>query len=442
MNAELFFRVGLNDEASVLKLLTHGVDPNCRDSDDYTPLHRAAYAGNANLVSILLDHGANASVTVNKFGPTPLILAAQRGFTDIASMLLAQGVRIDATDTIGLTALHYATFHNHRVMVNVLLAHGASPDVAGNEGWTPLHIAAFYYHKALTKTRLADINKPDKPRVSCTELDNGPGGRHSLIFSALLKRSSRPDMQDNLGNTPLHLAAIDGYHTAVCQLLAVTGEWDTFNHDDCTPLHLAAARGHSDVINVLLEHGFQLDSKNNFGDTPLHLAIASQRYDAFQEVLAAALKLETTNIFGVTALQQAIKEGSVEMVKTLLNNGANPDTCSSIDGRTALHCAIDATKVECIDLLLANGARTDIKDLHGNTPMAIAKITHNLIVINKLTNPPPRFFEPQSLRQNCRATIRTRLVANWPQRSLSATINKLDCLPRYVRDYLYYPLAL
>ena len=442
MNAALFSGVNQNDEASVLNLLARGVNPNCRDSNYFTPLHRAAYAGKANLVSILLAHGANARAASNKSGTTPLSLAALRGFVDVAGMLLAEGARVDTADWIGLTALHFATFHNHPAMVDLLLAHGASPDVPDKTGLTPLHVAAFYYHDALAKARLADIHQTDKPRVSCAELDNAPGGHHSLIFSALLKRSSRPDMQDDSGDTPLHLAAIDGYHTAICQLLGVTVEWDTVNHKGYTPLHLAAVEGHSDAINKLLEHGCQPDAKTNTGDTPLHLAIISQQDDAVQAVLAAALKLDTTNNYGVTALQLAIRTGSVEVVKTLLNNGANPDTCSSIDGWTALHVAVSANEVECVDLLLANGARTDIKDLRGNTPMAIAKTSHNSIAINKLTNPPPRFFQPQSLQQNCRATIRTRLIANWPGQSLSATINKLDYLPRYVRNYLYYPLAL
>ena len=442
MNAALFCRVKQNDEASVLKLLARGVNPNCRDSDDFTPLHRAAYAGNANLVSILLAHGANAGAARNKSGTTPLSLAALEGLVDVAGMLLAEGARVDTADWSGLTALHFATFRNHPAMVDLLLAHGASPDAPDKTGVTPLHVAAFYYHEALAKARLADIHKTDKRRVRCAELDNAPGGHHSLIFSALLKRSSRPDMQDDSGDTPLHLAATDGYHTAICQLLGVTVEWDTANHKGFTPLHLAAREGHSDAINELLEHGFQPDAKTNFGDTPLHLAIISRQYDAVQAVLAAALKLETTNDYGLTALQLAIRTGSVEMAKTLLNNGANPNTCSSIDGSTALHVAVRANQVECIDLLFANGARTDIKDLRGDTPMAIAKTSHNSIAINKLTNPPPRYFQPQSLRQNCRATIRTRLIANRPQQSLSATINKLDCLPGYVRNYLYYPLAL
>lgn len=89
---------------------------------------------------------------VNVKGPgqtTPLSLAAQRGFTNIAAMLLDQGADVHATASItgceNTTALHFACQHGHADIVRLLLNAGASTDaqmiVRGINGVTPLHLA-------------------------------------------------------------------------------------------------------------------------------------------------------------------------------------------------------------------------------------------------------------------------------------------------------------
>ena len=440
MSAELFLKVCQNDEVSVRELLANGVNPNCRDFKDYTPLHRAAGEANSNIVSMLLAYGADVEAAATEIETKPLKIAVIRDSQAVVRILLNKGASLNAADLKGYTALHLATAQNHCAMVDTLLAHGASPDLPDEQGMTPLHLAAYFYHEALTAAKETDNRLADAPPLSGAELDNGPGGCHSVIFSALLKHSSQPDLQDNDGNTPLHHAAMDGYHQAVCQLLTVTANLDIANHEGCTPLHLAARGGHSADIRALLEHGFQPDQKNNDGNTPLHLALSSEHLDAVQEMMAATLKPDSMNDKGVTALQSAVCIGRTDMVRTIMDNGANPDICSHSSGSTALHYAVAIKNRKCIDLLLINGAQTNIKNHHGFTPLEVAKEAGDEAVINQITNPPPR--QPHSLQRSCRAAIRTRLIAIHPRQPLSATIDKLNCLPTVVRDYLYSSLVL
>ena len=441
MNAELLSKVHQNDEASVLDLLARGADSNCREPrTDVTPLHRAAIWGRANLISILLARGAHVDAVDNVFGYSPLMDAAAIGSVDSVRMLLAAGASIDKVNFEGRTALHLATAYNFGAVVDVLLAHNASPDIPDAEGKTPLHTAASYYHERLTAIK-PNASRTDEPHNhSCAALDDAPGGGHSAIFSALLKHSSHPAMRDNNGNTPLHLAATDGYHNAVCQLLAVT-ERDITNDMGRTPLHLAAEKGHLAVINVLLKHGFQPDCQSIRGDTPMHRAIAYKRFEAVQAILAATPKPGVVNGHADTALHLAVDRGFVDIAKTLLINGTAPNARSPDNGRTALHHAAASMHSDCIDLLLANGGGTNIKDAGGRTPLAIAKVKGNASIINKLASPPPRCLQPLSLQKICRALIRTRLADNHPRQPLSASIDRLDFLPRNVRDYLYSSFA-
>ena len=443
MNAELFSKVYEDDEASVLDLLANGADPNCRDEDDFTPLHRATIGENANLVSILVAHGANVEAEPEDCDLTALKFAAINGLVDVARALLEGGALVNRADESGFTPLHHATFCQRAKLVDFLLAHGASPDAPNRKGTTPLHAAASYGGLAFFEAKYGDTDSSSNglSDYSNTESDYLRNDGDKAIFSALLKHSSRPDMPDRKGNTPLHLAAKTGFHEAVCQLLAVPVQHDIANRDGDTPLHLAAGWGRGANVRILLKHGCQPDCKNNDGETPLHLAISSRRPEAVQEMLAAPLELNAIDPCGRTPLQFTVYCDCFDMARSLLINGAATDACSS-KGKTALHYAVGSPgRNHFIDLLLANGARTDIKDRDGSTPLALAKTYRNKTAIKKLVNPSRRCLQPRSLQISCRKAIRTWLIANHPQQTLSTSIDKLVCLPWNVRDYLYSSLA-
>ena len=65
------------DAAILETMLTCGFDPNVKDSDGVTSLHKAAMAGRADAVRVLLAHGASVNTLDGMFAATPLLWAAE-----------------------------------------------------------------------------------------------------------------------------------------------------------------------------------------------------------------------------------------------------------------------------------------------------------------------------------------------------------------------------
>ena len=89
-------------ESKVLEtMLDCGFDPNAKDSDRVTPLHRAAMAGRADAVRVLLAQGASVNALDAMFAATPLVWACEgwshdppqpgADHVEVARLLLAAG---------------------------------------------------------------------------------------------------------------------------------------------------------------------------------------------------------------------------------------------------------------------------------------------------------------------------------------------------------------
>jgi hypothetical protein len=65
------------DVATLETMLAFGFDPNAKDNDGVTALHRAAMAGRVEAVRVLLAHGADVNALDGMFAATPLVWTAE-----------------------------------------------------------------------------------------------------------------------------------------------------------------------------------------------------------------------------------------------------------------------------------------------------------------------------------------------------------------------------
>jgi ankyrin repeat protein len=169
--------------------------------------------------------------------------------------------------------------------------------------------------------------------------------------------------EDEIGATPLHVAATYGYSEIVEFLLNHGADPNIREKYGCTPLHYATWFGNSKVVKVLLNHGADPNIRDKQGATPLHYAAAFD-YPKIVEVLHK----KGLSDYDITPLQAA-EFNYPEVVKLLLEHGANPNIQENNFGWTPLHFAAKVCHVHVARVLLDYGADPTIRDNEGKTPL-------------------------------------------------------------------------
>ena len=128
-------------------LLQHTSDVNIRMTNEWTPLHVAAFCGRLEIVKMLLDLDANPNAETEG-SETPLGLVSrgrynsQENGTSIARLLLERGVDVNASAKGLLTPLHFAALNGRIEIARVLIDHGASPNALNEGCGTALHFVS------------------------------------------------------------------------------------------------------------------------------------------------------------------------------------------------------------------------------------------------------------------------------------------------------------
>ncbi|HLX27098.1 MAG TPA: ankyrin repeat domain-containing protein [Casimicrobiaceae bacterium] len=132
-----------NDRVDEVKrLLARGMDPNSVNADSEPMLCTAARNGSAQAAQALIAAKANVDIA-NRYGDTPMMLAALKGHLDIVRMLQAAGAKLDGP---GWTPLIYAATGGHDDIVKFLILHGANIDAQSPNGTTALMMAIHENH--------------------------------------------------------------------------------------------------------------------------------------------------------------------------------------------------------------------------------------------------------------------------------------------------------
>jgi ankyrin repeat protein len=181
------------------------------------------------------------------------------------------------------------------------------------------------------------------------------------------ERGERPPYPSG---TPLHYAAICGFHTMVNYL--VVEHALNINargvYKESTPLHLASDKGHLEVVRVLLEHGADVEAQNEDKLTPLHRASRSGRGQVVRTLLEQGADAAAFDRNRMTPLHWASFGGYLEVARILLERSKDA-AARDKNGWTPLHWAAFEGRVEIVRILLKRGVDATVRDKAGRTPL-------------------------------------------------------------------------
>ena len=389
------------DDSLVLSLINSGVNVNCLvkiDGREWSPLMMASGSGHTDIVKLLLQRGAQVDLQ-NNVGRTALMIASDRGHMNIAKLLMDHGAEV-GRDQVLVAACKSGddslvlSLINSGVNVNCLVKFGYGE-------WSPLMMASAEGHTDIVKLLLQRGAQVDlQYDHGSTALMRASDRGHMNIAKLLMDHGAEVGRDQVLveacesGDDSLVLSLINSGVNVNCLVKFGFGEW--------SPLMRASAEGHTDIVKLLLQRGAQVDLQNNVGQTALmwasdrgHMDIAKLLVDHGAEVgrdhvLVAACKSGDDSLVlslinsGVNVnclvdffngewspLMRASAEGHTEIVKVLLERGAQVDLQNNV-GLTALMMASDSGCTEIVKVLLERGAQVDLPDNVGWTALMMA----------------------------------------------------------------------
>nr|WEV88805.1 CACTUS [Ochlerotatus fluviatilis] len=215
--------------------------------------------------------------------------------------------------------------------------------------------------------------------------------------------------QNDDGDTYLHLAVIHEAMEVAFNLIHIAPRlWlDIQNDIGQTPLHLSVLTGQPKIVRLLVVAGAKTSIRDIEGNTPLHLACLHRRTDCAKELLTplnavelqhsspvaqAAIKipqdLEQWNYNGKRCVHIAAETSNVEILRYLVSAGADINAREGKSGLTPLHIAIESSNEQLANFLLDECPKLRIEQVTyaGLTAYQLAAIQHNQSLLAGLKN--------------------------------------------------------
>lgn len=299
-----------------------GVDVNKRDESGNTPLIYACLKGSRDLVKLLLENDADASLA-NQKSRMPLHFAAETGNYQIISLLLDAGADVNCTDNDGVTPLMLLAKNGKTDAALKLLQ---NPEIDINRRDNASRMAIDYATSAglreLVKA-LSQVEEEHADTYGNTTLHHACWNEQSEVVKVLLEKepSSVNKLNDN-GESPLILAVQKSNLTIAELLLAAGAKPDCADVNGVLPLHIAASHGDFYVGKALLDAGADINQKTSDGQTPLILAARRGKNDFAAMLIEREADVNAVDNEQHSALYYASEAGYTEIVELLLTAGA------------------------------------------------------------------------------------------------------------------------
>lgn|GEM_PF-2120991 len=319
-----------NGNLESLSLLLSKVTPvivNDQDATGNTVLHLASRSGNLKMTGLLVSNMPTKAIgSRNKEGQTALYIASRAGNLEIVKLLLSKmSFRgIGAVDEYSKTALHVAA---NKEIAELLLSKMDPLTLGMKDKWgkTALHDAAKRKNREVTQ----------------------------ILINSLYPKIINARNKD--GQTALHILAKKGEKEEASCLINRMTDWSINFQDKYgqTALHVAAEMENPAIIRLLLckMEPETIAARDQSGNTALDIIYKFGKNNRSLEMLELIKHSKMPN----EALKEAIKDGSLEAATLAIKLGGDPNQPPG-HGDTLLMVAAKKDNIELVKFLIENGA--------------------------------------------------------------------------------------
>ena len=346
------------------------------------------------------------------------MLACATGHTQIVELLLKKKVDPNVQSKDGENAFMLACATGHTQIVELLLKKQVDPNVQNKDGRNGFMLACENGHTQIVELLLkeqVDPSDQDKNRVNAfmVACQNG----HTEIVELLLNNINL-NTTDKNGYTALMKTCFSETDNSeiIVQLLLDAGadpEVQVESNIDvpflngCTALMLAIISSHLQRVKLLLEAGADPNLKCTSGMTPYAVAVMMGQPNIVKILIESGANIndnisfnpasfitggavsvhDSTSAVQINVLMIACECGHLDIVQILLENGADPSICD-INGNNALHHTLlsetSGKGTLEITLLLLKTVDPNIANKRGRTALMYACMNGHCEVVEHL----------------------------------------------------------
>ena len=306
---------------------------------------------------------------------TPLFLAVQFGYNDLAKELIKEGADVNARANDmetedGIDMLYYAVRNNNPEMSKILINEGL--DAGRNYGYE----YPYYLTDAAINNNNLDMLKI---LVQSGDIDL----KSSLIPDAIEENniemvkyliSIGQDVNAQIFadggwiNSPMKVAAQNG-NIEIAKLLIDEGA-NLNSSDDY--IYNAIDYGNYDIAKLLIDNDVFNLNTNTTKEQAIELA-KKQKYYEIEKLLSSE---DSNNIDGYDELMNAVSKGDMKALEKLIKD--DTDLNKQYDNITPLNLAAARNDKEMVKFLVEKGADINLEDGYGYTPLMKAIDYYNI----------------------------------------------------------------
>lgn len=304
-------------------LIEQGADIHASSQNGFNSLLVAAKLGDLALISFLLEKNIDINAS-NQYGWTALMVAVEFGHQQAIFLLLENGANLKQKNNGGWGLPEIAAHNNHLDIFKSLLnktGQVLSKEYAEEISIIALKNGATEILDYLVKQQRVTLG--NKEQMLKTAVSAGSLASVKYLVSKGADINALLVINAERSSTPLMISANRGDLDIVKYLLDKGAKLETQDTDGVTALAYSVRDDNLEVVRYLVAKGANLNVKGSYKETLMHQLVGTDDAKVFNYLVESGADINQTNDSGNSPLYYAAWFGRLDYVTTLVRHGAN-----------------------------------------------------------------------------------------------------------------------